>query len=119
MISDALDRIPASKRLASIEGIKEISPITGLNNKLFTTKPRQSILSLGKPPGRKENLILNDWVKEKMSSLDKSSKDYLQTYRIINEFCLLEYIRQDSILCIEKGNLLKFLISNMKLYYSL
>jgi len=81
----------------------------------FETTPRESIMSIGRPPGRIECIILNNWVDDKLNSNDNS--DSLSYRKLIYDFSLLEIIRQNSIQCQERGALLKRLIEGVRDYY--
>jgi len=109
-IEDSIDRLSTQRQFIKDDNF----PIKGITSELYATKPRESILSMGRPPGRKECIILKEWINNKLSQLDQNANDYLQSFRLMNEFCLLELIRQCSVNCLEQGDLLKYLISNIK-----
>jgi hypothetical protein len=58
----------------------------------FQTQPRVPLLTMGKPPGRKECGILEQWVRRKIK--EGNSEDSQEKKRLIIEFALLEAIRQ-------------------------
>jgi Axonemal dynein light chain len=84
-------------------------------NAIYQTYPRQSLLSLGRPAGRRECILLSEWIDDRVNSLP--IKDKVSVSKLIFDFSLLEIIRQVSINCVERGNLLKRLIENIKDYY--
>ena len=76
------------------------------------TIPRQSLLSLGRPPGRRECKLLSQWVTAKLSEKHAEGIE-----RVVYEFSLLELMRQTSVQCAERGALFKQLYNGIKKTY--
>jgi len=85
-------------------------------NQISSSVPREPLLSFGRPPGRKECIILNDWLNGKLIDIEEDN-DKLSKLKLVYDFCLLELIRESSVLCIDRGLLLKKLLVGLKEYY--
>jgi hypothetical protein len=92
-----------------------ISQPSSPKSEIYQTNPRQSLLSVGRPAGRRECILLSEWIDNKISSLPSHEK--LSVSKLIYDFSLLEIIRQVSINCSERGDLLRKLIELVKEYY--
>jgi hypothetical protein len=109
MLDKAMDKLINISPSTLHEG----STIPAINQ----TIPRQSLLTLGKPPGRIECQILSQWIGTKLSNISNYKVEDDGFERLVYEFATLELIRQVSVQCTERGYLFKKMINGLKKTY--